>query len=433
MRMLRSGLFLFLLSLIHSINVQAQWVQTNGPNGGNSGTTNTDVRSLAVIPSSTGGTTLFALNGNGIFLSTNNGTSWTLVNSGLAYFSVKNPNIYSIAANGGNLFAATDVGLFLLNDKAATWTGPITSFPYGDNWPAYIVQFIAVSDTNLLADIHGSLYISSNNGTSWNPAGYLTSTRDGETVSSLSVAGTPIIDGIPNLFEGTNAGLYVSWSYGAHWTSINLNLPNCTVSAENDESLFAWGAGGVYHTTNINASWSPVNLGLANTHVNAFAVYDSKLFAGTDGGVFLSTNSGASWAAVNTGLTDLSVKSLAIAGPYLFAGGASGFVSRRFMTDMVTVVDNNNGQIPTQFALDQNYPNPFNPATTVSFSLPSQSFVSLKVFDALGREVATLTSEEMSAGNHSMRWDASKVPSGIYLYRLQAGSFTETRKAVLLK
>jgi hypothetical protein len=100
---------------------------------------------------------------------------------------------------------------------------------------------------------------------------------------------------------------------------------------------------------------------------------------------------------------------------------------------MVTAVEDKGGQIPNHFALDQNYPNPFNPATTFSFSLPVKSLVTLKVFDALGREVATLASEEMSAGSHTMRWNASSVPSGIYFYRLHAGAFTETKKAVVLK
>jgi len=87
----------------------------------------------------------------------------------------------------------------------------------------------------------------------------------------------------------------------------------------------------------------------------------------------------------------------------------------------------------SKFSLCQNYPNPFNPATTISFTLPSRSFVSLKVSDGLGREVATIVSGEMSAGSYSKQWDASGLPSGVYFYRLQAGSFTETKKLILLR
>jgi hypothetical protein len=98
------------------------------------------------------------------------------------------------------------------------------------------------------------------------------------------------------------------------------------------------------------------------------------------------------------------------------------------LTDVKDIVE-----IPKIYALSQNYPNPFNPATTISFNLPSKSFVSLKVYDALGREVATILSEELSAGTYSRQWNAAGLPSGIYFYRLQTGSFTETKKLVLLK
>jgi hypothetical protein len=91
------------------------------------------------------------------------------------------------------------------------------------------------------------------------------------------------------------------------------------------------------------------------------------------------------------------------------------------------------GGIPGIFVLDQNYPNPFNPSTTISFSLPEKSFVSLKVFDLLGREVATLVSGELPAGNQSVQWNAANMPGGIYFYRLQAGTYSATKKLVLLK
>jgi hypothetical protein len=83
--------------------------------------------------------------------------------------------------------------------------------------------------------------------------------------------------------------------------------------------------------------------------------------------------------------------------------------------------------------LEQNYPNPFNPSTSISFTLPSKSFVSLKVFDLLGREVATLVNEQKPAGTYTQKWNAANVSSGIYFYRLQADKFTETKKLVLLK
>ncbi len=88
---------------------------------------------------------------------------------------------------------------------------------------------------------------------------------------------------------------------------------------------------------------------------------------------------------------------------------------------------------PAEFSLTQNFPNPFNPSTTISFDLPTRSFVSMKVFDLLGREVTTIFAGELSAGTYSETWDASSMSSGVYFCRLQAGPFAGTRRLVLLR
>ena len=88
---------------------------------------------------------------------------------------------------------------------------------------------------------------------------------------------------------------------------------------------------------------------------------------------------------------------------------------------------------PTEFSLGQNYPNPFNPSTTINYSIPEFSFVTLKVYDVLGSEVATLVNEDKSVGSYEVEFDATGLPSGIYFYKLQAGSFVETKKMVLMK
>jgi hypothetical protein len=101
--------------------------------------------------------------------------------------------------------------------------------------------------------------------------------------------------------------------------------------------------------------------------------------------------------------------------------------------DTTSTFVKNESSVVKDYALYQNYPNPFNPTTTIYFALPSKSFVTLKVFDILGREVSTIVSEEMSTGNYTREWNAANRSSGIYFYRLQAGSFTETKKLILLK
>ncbi len=98
-----------------------------------------------------------------------------------------------------------------------------------------------------------------------------------------------------------------------------------------------------------------------------------------------------------------------------------------------TGIDKAENGLPKVFALDQNYPNPFNPATTITFSVGTHSYTSLRVFDALGREVATLISQEKSAGIYQVTFDASKLPSGVYFYRLTAGDFTQVKKMLLVK
>jgi subtilisin family serine protease len=88
---------------------------------------------------------------------------------------------------------------------------------------------------------------------------------------------------------------------------------------------------------------------------------------------------------------------------------------------------------PMRFALEQNYPNPFNPTTTIKFRIPDPTLVTLKIFDMLGREVGVLVNERRVAGEYKVEFDASGLSSGVYFYRLQAGTFVETRKLLLLK
>jgi hypothetical protein len=213
----------------------------------------------------------------------------------------------------------------------------------------------------------------------------------------------------------------------------SLTLDYVYALAVSGPNLFAGTSRGVYYSNNNGTNWG--NTGLTSTDVRALTTFGTNLFAGSYAvGVFLSTNNGTSWSKIDTGLTSTDIRTLAISGTNLFAGIGGGGVWRRPLTEMITTrVNDNHNQTPTRFVLEQNYPNPFNPATTISFSVPSKSFVSLKVFDALGREVATIISEEMSAGNYSRQWIALNMPSGIYFYRLQAGSFAETKKLSLIR
>jgi Secretion system C-terminal sorting domain len=93
----------------------------------------------------------------------------------------------------------------------------------------------------------------------------------------------------------------------------------------------------------------------------------------------------------------------------------------------------NNTNIPAEYKLEQNYPNPFNPATLIGYSIPKSGIVIIKVFDVLGREVSTLVNEYKFAGNYSVQFNAGKITSGVYFYRIESGSYVQTKKLVVLK
>ncbi|MGA7161385.1 MAG: T9SS type A sorting domain-containing protein [Bacteroidota bacterium] len=97
------------------------------------------------------------------------------------------------------------------------------------------------------------------------------------------------------------------------------------------------------------------------------------------------------------------------------------------------VHDNAVNLTPKTFSLSQNYPNPFNPSTSIRYQLPEKSYVTLKVFTLLGKEIATLVNKELPAGSYSIEWNAVALSSGVYFYHLQAGNYSETKKLVLLK
>ena len=101
--------------------------------------------------------------------------------------------------------------------------------------------------------------------------------------------------------------------------------------------------------------------------------------------------------------------------------------------DPVSDIKNFQNTNPTEFRLYQNYPNPFNPVTTIEYSLPVESFVQLKVYNAIGNEVATLVNEEQAAGDYKVDFNAVELPSGIYFYKLQNTNFIQTKKMIFLK
>jgi hypothetical protein len=159
-------------------------------------------------------------------------------------------------------------------------------------------------------------------------------------------------------------------------------------------------------------------------HVECYLVVTSKT---------IPPNSAATWdhlkyPARNAGHPLLSL------GPHAVVGEVLGYAKSDTLHFLVTpvtsvVVDQ---LIPGEFRLDQNYPNPFNPSTTIRYGLPNRSLVTLTVFNTLGQQVALLQNGEQEAGYHEVRFDAKKLSSGLYFYRIQAGEFAATKRLLLL-
>jgi photosystem II stability/assembly factor-like uncharacterized protein len=100
---------------------------------------------------------------------------------------------------------------------------------------------------------------------------------------------------------------------------------------------------------------------------------------------------------------------------------------------LVEINEEKNRNFPVEYSLYQNYPNPFNPSTKIGFRITDLGFVSLKIFDVIGNEIATLVNQEKLAGDYEIEFNATGLPSGIYFYQLKAGIFIETKKMILLK
>lgn len=116
----------------------------------------------------------------------------------------------------------------------------------------------------------------------------------------------------------------------------------------------------------------------------------------------------------------------------------SNYVSAEAAFNLATDIDDNDNNLPTEFALAQNYPNPFNPSTTIGFSMPTASYVELTIYNVEGKAVKTLVEQNLSAGKHSIEWDGtnnsgSQIATGFYIYRITSETFSATKKMVLIK
>jgi hypothetical protein len=312
------------------------------------------------------GTNIFAGTGThagapvtGIYLSTDNGSSWTDVNNGLP--PVTATDVYALAIIGSNIFAGTYHGVYLSTNNGASWNlmnNGLPAFP--------TVTSLAVNGTVIYAGTYEGVYISTNNGSSWFPA--VTGLPLNPLVTALVTSGANIL-----------VGIYAS-------------------------------NGGVYLSTNNGNSWTAVNSGITDSTIRSFAVSGTNIFAGTNNGVFLSTNNGNSWISVNSGLPpNIMIASMAISGSVLYAGTIGNAVWKRPLSEMVT----STGEI-VSYPVTEIYPNPFIYETVIKTGRSIKN-ATLTICNPLGKQLKQMR----NISGTSITITRDNLPAGIYFMQLK--------------
>ena len=235
---------------------------------------------------------------------------------------------------------------------------------------------------------------------------------------------------------GTNSGhIYRTTSGGATWISTPVSMANTNSIWFN--SLNMGIAGGSYRSTDAGATWTPLPNPLANVLAMSGDLGTQKFWGAAGNNIYYSSNFGESWSQSGpygyTGTLQINHISMAdvAAALYGWAVGNGGTIVH--FRPIISDVPRDAGELPSVTTLSQNYPNPFNPVTTFQFSISNYQLTILKVYDLLGREVATLVNEWKPAGTYSVTFDVAGLSSGTYFYRLTAGSFVSTRKMIVLR
>jgi photosystem II stability/assembly factor-like uncharacterized protein len=396
-----------------------------------------------------------------VFASFNEGSSWEPVIDGLPY-----ENVSCMAAKTNILFTGSNYyGVSYSNDNADTWYPINLSGMYG-----IYTYALGIKGNTVLEGTRYNIYRSTNNGKKWAATnfsgGKVISFASNSTFAfcgSSSTHGKPSgsvfrssDDGInwtemtagvfsspavalaaynSNIFAGNSLGVFRSTNNGVNWTLVNSGLTTTNISSLviKGSTLFAGTDAGVFRTTNNGNNWVRINMGLTDTAILAltYTTNQDRIFAGTQSGMFYTTVTGTKWTKINSGLKSTYVTCLATDNDFIYAAIASAGVwkySLAKINDKEISTDNSNTKIQTQ-----NYPNPFNPATVISFQVKMNSKVTLRIYDAMGREIQTLMNENMQPGMYDVKFDGSQLPSGVYYYKMVMDGFTETKKMILIK
>ncbi len=348
--------------------------------------------------------------GGKIYISSDKGNSWLSSQVSETFAS-----IISIAFKGDTIYTATNGFVYFSTDSAVTWSSTNLSAPQ--------ISSIAIKDGNTFVGTSSGIWLSTDGGLTW------TQKNNGLTMDYVRKLA---IDSV-NIYAGTLEGLFISSDFGENWIKAIAGISQ-TMAVEAievvGEKVYVGGIYGIYVSTNYGTSW--VFKGLSNRIVQCISGYENLIFAGTfPDGIYRSTNGGNAWQVFNDGLPYKNAISMEVLDSTLFTGILGFGLWNRPL--IVTGIEAEQNELPTEFYLSQNFPNPFNPSTTIKYQIPELRFVTLNIYDVLGSEVATLVNEQKPADSYEVQFNGSNLPSGIYFYRIQAGSFIETKKMVLMK
>ncbi|MFA6455657.1 MAG: T9SS type A sorting domain-containing protein [Bacteroidota bacterium] len=375
---------------------------------------------------------------NGVFRAISSNATWMASSSGM-----NNKTMKYFLSTGSELIAATygGSGVYVSTNSGQTWSAINGGIP---NAYGIFVTALANNSSDLYIGIEG--YYSGNNGYL---GGVFRSTNKGANWSRVTPDSLHFIKSI----AVNDSSLFVADYYrgmcratkdGQQWTKLdNIALsPNSMTLAIQGDELFAGSndvsdiAKRVFRSTDYGQTWTNVGQGLNTAIINAFRFGpdgSGDLFAATSGGagVYRLKKNSDTWMPISSGLPGaISVTDLAFFDGYLFAAGVGVW---RVSLSEIASVEYRPGSQPMEFGVEQNYPNPFNPSTVIDFIIPQQSFTSIAVTDILGREVARLVNDNLTAGKYSIFWNAQGIPSGTYFYTLRSGGQVQTKKLVLMK
>ncbi len=352
------------------------------------------------------------------YQSTDNGDVWE-VTDGI-------PDSVSVSSFGSSpsyLFACTEKGLFKLRSGDTVWGSVDTSSILTGKY-----SLTALSDMILFVENSGRVYRSEDGGSHW--------TESDSGLPNDLILNSMAVDG-GKMFLTTSGGLYSSSDSGASWQEVMVvdssQQPGFgSVVILSRDSVIIGGLGS-YYSQDGGTSWIFASDQMMN---DLLLVRNYLVGLGYISlAPYLSSDLGRNWTAISYNFNDaLDPTSLYSNDNDVFMGTRSRGVWRLPVSYLDSVLSGVVAtQLPVSFILYQNFPNPFNPSTIISYQLPSDCFVTLKIYDVLGREVKTLVNKRESEGPHSITFNAGRLPSGAYFYRIQAGNYTAIKKLMLVK